>query len=106
MRTALALALLLAPLGPALAEDTDLPPFDIAGAWTCVQQCQTGPSPGHATAVIQNGRRFLFVDERGEKEQAEWMGGYQISFIGCDNNAILSPDLKRIDFIFGSVWVR
>ena len=105
MRIALALALLFAPIASALAEDSDVPPFDINGAWTCIQQCEMAPQ-GYATQVVQNGRKFVFIDELGNKEPAEWMGGGQISFVGCDNDAILSPDLKRLDFIFGSVWVR
>jgi hypothetical protein len=91
---------------PALAGDSDVPPWDINGSdWICIAQCQPGYG-GKQTQVVQNGRKFVFVNEVGRRSDAEWMGGGQISFSGCDNAAILSADLKRLDFIFGSVWVR
>jgi hypothetical protein len=91
---------------PALAAETDVPPWNIAGNdWICIAQCQPGYH-GKPAEVVQAGRKFVFVNEVGRRSDAEWMGGGQISFSGCDNAAILSADLKRLDFIFGSVWVR
>jgi hypothetical protein len=91
---------------PAVAAEADVPPWNINGNdWICIAQCQPGYA-GKPTEVVQNGRRFVFVNEAGRRSEAEWMGGGQISFSGCDNAAILSADLKRLDFIFGPVWVR
>ena len=90
----------------ATAAETDTPPWNISGSdWICIQQCQAGYA-GKPTEVVQRGRKFVFVNEVGGRAEAEWQGGTQISFNGCDNAAILSADLKRLDFIFGSVWVR
>jgi hypothetical protein len=103
-----ALLATLAPLSAASADEAALgaPPWNIAGKdWICIQQCATGHI-GAKVEIAQNGRRFVFIDDLGQREDAEWMGGSQISFIGCDNNATLSADLTRLDFIFGSVWVR
>jgi hypothetical protein len=100
----LAAALLAASLTPAATQQAELPPWNIGGSdWRCVQQCAPGAT---ATTVIQTGRRFVFINEKGVRSDAEWMGGAQISFIGCDNNAIVSADLRRLEFVFGSVWAR
>jgi hypothetical protein len=91
---------------PAIGAEADFPPWNIAGNdWICIAQCEPGYG-GKPTEVIQNGDKFIFVNETGRRSEAEWKGGGQISFSGCDNAAILSADLKRLDFIFGSVWVR
>ena len=85
--------------------DGEGPPWNIAGAWLCRDQCQPGLR-GKPTAVVQDGVRFVFVNEAGTRMPAEWKFDYQISFVGCDDAAILSPDLMTLTFIDGSVWVR
>jgi hypothetical protein len=90
----------------ALAVESDVPPWNInASDWICIQQCAPGYF-GKPAEVVQTGRKFVFVNETGRRADAEWMGGGQITFTGCDNAAILSTDLRRLEFIFGSVWVR
>jgi hypothetical protein len=91
----------------ALADETvGAPPWSIAGEnWICIQQCATG-HVGATVKVVQNGARFVFIDDLGRREDAQWMGEGQISFVGCDNNATLSVDHNRLDFVFGSVWIR
>jgi hypothetical protein len=99
-----ALVTMLATAGTAVAESAG-PPWNIAGDWLCRDQCQPGLR-GKPTRVAQEGASIVFVNEAGTRMPAEWKFDYQISFVACDDAAILSPDLMTLSFIDGAVWVR
>ena len=101
----LTVATLTAPWPGIARAEAGAPPWNIAGDWLCRDQCQRGLR-GQPTHVVQNGAQFVFVNEAGNRMPAEWKFDYQISFVGCDDAAILSPDLMTLTFIDGSVWVR
>jgi hypothetical protein len=106
MKTIMAAVAFVAAIAPAVAAEGDGPPWNIAGDnWLCKEGCPPGLK-GKPMRVVQNGARFLFIDGTGSIEQAEWKFDYQISFIGCDNAAILSADHATLAFIDGKVWVR
>jgi hypothetical protein len=107
LTAAVAVALLAtATASPIIARaDNEGPGWNIAGQWLCRDQCRPGLR-GKPTQVVQNGAQFVFVNEAGTRMPAEWKFEYQISFVGCDDAAILSPDLMTLTFIDGSVWVR
>ncbi len=102
MHLIMALTVLIAGAAPAVAQQSaDIPPWNIDGEdWICSQGCAPGLE-GASTKVVQNGGRFLFVNETGQFMQAQWNSGLSINFVNCDNNATLSPDLKSLTFESG-----
>jgi hypothetical protein len=102
--TLLASGALVAAIATAAAETVEAPPWNISGDWTCVKNC-IAIEP-RATRVIQNGNQFRFIDEAGLTGSGEWKYDFFIAFLGCDNVANLSADLRTLTFGFGPVWAR
>jgi hypothetical protein len=105
LATIVGIALAAALAAPGAHADETTPPWNIGGAWTCVEGCAPD-TPGAPARIKQTGGQFLFVSESGELWQAQWVGGIDIAFINCDNNVQVLADARRLEFTFGAVWVR